>query len=104
MSVERVSCLQAQQKMRDEQAVLVDIRDPVAFAAAQVEGAERLSNENLQSFVKNADLDKPLLVMCYHGHSSISAAKFLVEQGFSAVFSVDGGFEAWRKQLPFIGQ
>ena len=103
-SFERISCLQAQTKMQDEDAVLVDIRDPNAFEAAHVDGATRLSNENLQQFLQQADHDKPLLVMCYHGHSSQQAAQFLAQQGFEQVFSVDGGFEAWRKQLPFVGR
>lgn len=101
---ERISCLQAQQKMQQEQAIMVDIRDPVAFDAAHVADATRLSNENLQQFLQSADHDKPVLVMCYHGHSSIQAGQFLVQQGFEQVYSVDGGFEAWRKQLPFVGR
>ena len=39
-------------------------------------------------------------MVCYHGNSSQSAAAYLVGQGFSEVYSVDGGFELWRATYP----
>jgi thiosulfate sulfurtransferase len=39
-------------------------------------------------------------VVCYHGNSSQSAAAYLVSQGFSEVYSLDGGFELWRTTYP----
>ncbi len=100
MNFQRISCDDAQQKLTDGSAVLVDIRDPAAFAAGHVPGALHLSNQNVQDFVQNSDPDRPVLVMCYHGHSSQNAAQFLVQQGFTQVFSVDGGFERWKLALP----
>jgi len=101
MSFKRISAAEAQQQLAGG-AVLVDIRDPNTFANAHVEGAIRLGNDNLQQFLSGADPQQPLLVMCYHGHSSQSAAQFFVGQGFANVASVDGGFEGWRRQLPFV--
>ena len=39
--------------------------------------------------------DRPLVVYCYHGHSSQMAARFLVDQGFTEVYNLEGGYEAW---------
>jgi len=39
-------------------------------------------------------------VVCYHGNSSQSAAAYLISQGFSDVYSLDGGFELWRGTYP----
>ena len=41
------------------------------------------------------DLDRELLVICDHGHSSSLAAANLVRLGFSRAGDVIGGFEAW---------
>lgn len=101
MSFQRLSAEQAQQQLAAG-AVLVDIRDPAAFAAGHVDGAIRLGNDNLNEFLAGANPDTPLLVMCYHGHSSQSAAQFFANQGFGSVASVDGGFEGWKRQLPFV--
>lgn len=81
-------------------AQLVDIRDPQSFALGHATGAQHLSNDNLADFIAQARRDQPVLVMCYHGNSSKGAAQFLLGQGFSDVYSIDGGFDAWRAAFP----
>ena len=81
-------------------ARLVDIRDPASFRSAHAPGAFHLTNETLLPFMQQTDFETPVLVMCYHGHSSQGAAQYLVDQGFSQVYSVDGGFEGWRLAFP----
>jgi thiosulfate sulfurtransferase len=86
--------------LREQGAVLVDVRDPQAFDAQHIPGSQRLDNHSIADFIAKADLDKPLVVVCYHGNSSQSAAAYLVGQGFSDVYSLDGGFELWRSTYP----
>ncbi|WP_415890304.1 thiosulfate sulfurtransferase GlpE [Neptuniibacter sp. SY11_33] len=81
-------------------AQVADIRDPNSFAQGHISGSYNLSNENLHDYIAAADMDKPLLVCCYHGISSQQAAQFLIEQGFDEVYSINGGFEAWRVEQP----
>ena len=94
-----VNSLQAA-KLISEGASVVDIRDAQSFAQGRICKAFNLSNENLHEFMATADMDQPTLVCCYHGISSQSAAQFLIEQGFDDVYSIDGGFEAWRVEQP----
>lgn len=86
--------------LAEHTAALVDIRDPQAFAAGHIPGAQHLTNQNVAAFLAQGDRQRPLIVCCYHGHSSRDAAEFLAEQGFAEVYSLDGGFEAWRLQQP----
>src|SRR5690606_30469974 len=51
-------------------------------------------------FIAQADFDQPLIVACYHGISSQGAAAYLAHQGFSQVYSLNGGFEGWRAAFP----
>lgn len=95
-----ISAQKAQQMMREQGASVVDIRDPQSFHQSHIEGAVLLQNSNLQEFIEQSDLDKPLIVYCYHGHSSMSAASLLSEKGFEEVYSLDGGFENWRALYP----
>ncbi|MBP1126451.1 MULTISPECIES: thiosulfate sulfurtransferase GlpE [Pseudomonas] len=88
------------QALREQGAVVVDIRDQPTYAAAHISGARHLDNVNIQDFIRAADFDVPLIVACYHGNSSQSAAAYLVSQGFSDVYSLDGGFELWRATYP----
>ncbi|MCZ4339102.1 thiosulfate sulfurtransferase GlpE [Shewanella colwelliana] len=76
---------------------IVDIRDSESFEAGHIANATNLTNENLAAYIGNADMDKPLVVVCYHGISSQNAAQYLNEQGFDEVYSLDGGFQAWRE-------
>ncbi len=81
-------------------ASVADIRDAASFSAGHITGAYNLSNDNLHEFIQQADLDQPLLVCCYHGISSQPAAQFLADKGFDQVYSINGGFEAWRNEQP----
>ncbi|MBB4818519.1 thiosulfate sulfurtransferase GlpE [Pseudomonas solani] len=88
------------QALREHGAQVVDIRDPQSYANGHITGSQHLDNYSLADFIAKADLDKPLIVTCYHGNSSQGAAAYLVGQGFSDVYSLDGGFELWRATYP----
>ncbi|AOM41901.1 thiosulfate sulfurtransferase GlpE [Xenorhabdus hominickii] len=91
---------QAYQHWLNKTAVMVDIRDPQSFSAGHATGAFHLTNETLNNFLQDVDFDQPVMVMCYHGHSSQGAAQYLVNMGFETVYSVNGGFEVWQKDYP----
>ena len=81
-------------------ATVVDIRDLQSFNQGRIRGALHLNNDNFTDFVDQADLDNPILVCCYHGISSQHAGKVLIERDFDQVYSINGGFEAWRAEQP----
>ncbi|MDY0250947.1 MAG: thiosulfate sulfurtransferase GlpE [Pseudomonas sp.] len=95
----RINVAQAKQLCADG-AVMVDIRDPESFANGHPAGAIHLDNQSIAEFIAQADLDIPTIVVCYHGHSSQSAAAYLHSQDFSDLYSMDGGFEAWAHSCP----
>jgi thiosulfate sulfurtransferase len=97
---QRISIAAAREIIAAGDAQVVDVRDEQAYASSRVANATHLSNTNLQDFLQDADPDRPVIVYCYHGNSSQSAAAFLVEKGFEQVYSVDGGFEHWHGQHP----
>jgi len=80
--------------------VVVDIRDPNSFHASHIPNAIHLTNDSLADFIREADLDAPVVVCCYHGNSSQQAAQFLVSQDFTDVYSLDGGFVDWQTNYP----
>ncbi|WP_053188723.1 thiosulfate sulfurtransferase GlpE [Pseudomonas thivervalensis] len=88
------------QALREQGAVVVDVRDPATFSALHIRGSKHLDNHSIADFIRAADLDAPTVVVCYHGNSSQSAAAYLISQGFSDVYSLDGGFELWRTTYP----
>ncbi|MCY1349103.1 Thiosulfate sulfurtransferase GlpE [compost metagenome] len=95
----RIAPDQAQQ-LRADGAQVVDIRDPQSFAMGHISGSQHVDNYSVADFIRQADLDAPLVVVCYHGNSSQSAAAYFIQQGFTDVYSLDGGFELWRSVYP----
>ena len=76
--------------------VVADIRDEASFNAGHIAGAVPLNNGNLADFMQAHEYDQPIIVCCYHGISSQQAAAYIASQGFEDVYSLDGGYEAWR--------
>ncbi|SFX24577.1 thiosulfate sulfurtransferase GlpE [Marinospirillum alkaliphilum] len=100
MSFKIIQAQMARELLDQDKATFVDIRDPQSFDASHIRSSTRLDNSNLQAFLAAADKARPTVVCCYHGMSSQSAAQFLAEQGFSEVYSLDGGFEFWKTCHP----
>lgn len=99
--INRVSIEQVQAMVDTKPDVkLYDIRDPNSFAAGHMVGAKNLHGGNFAELTGQCEPDTPIVVVCYHGHSSLMAAQVLINHGFENVMSMDGGFEAWRHQYP----
>lgn len=98
MSWQRIAPEAAAEIVATRSPLLVDVRDAQSYAAARIPGAMHLDNQSVLDFVENNDKTVPVLVYCYHGNSSQSAAAWLSEKGFAEVYSLDGGFEYWRGQ------
>jgi len=97
----RIAIVEANRLQQEAEAQVVDIRDPQSYALGHIEGSIRVDNQSLPTFLDSADKNKPLVVVCYHGNSSQQAAEFFNQQGFHDVYSMDGGFEAWKLQYPY---
>ena len=82
--------------MLDKDVTVVDIRDSQSYQQGHLKGAQSVGDANIEVFVKEADKHKPMICYCYHGHSSQSAASYFAQQGFSEVYTMDGGYEAYK--------
>jgi thiosulfate sulfurtransferase len=96
MSYKCISIDDAKVLIEQSGATIADVRDSGAFRASSIENAINIQQENLEEFLASADKNKPLIVYCYHGNSSRGAADYFSSQGYDEVYSMDGGYEAWR--------
>lgn len=92
---ENITVNDAKLLMAEKAVSFADIRDVDSFNAQHIAGAKHLSNENLQEFIQESDPDQPLIIYCFHGHSSQPAAQLLIDRGFEEVYSLIGGYESW---------
>ncbi len=100
MNFNEIPIDQAKKLIDDRSALVVDIRDPQSFEEAHIPNACHLSQTNIEAFIQNTDKNKAIICCCYHGFSSQNAAQYLCDQGFSTVYSLQGGFEEWRNSYP----
>ena len=82
---------------RDWGAILLDVREPVEFAAGHVPGAVNLPQADLADRLDELPRDRLLLLICQGGYRSQRAAQFLMQMGFAQVASVAGGTAAWAE-------
>lgn len=95
MSYSGISIQEARQMLLAESVTVLDIRDLESFSSGHIENAIHAESIDVDSFIAEENKSKPLLVCCYHGISSKSAAQFFSEKGFTRVYSLDGGYAGW---------
>ncbi|MBV1914675.1 MAG: thiosulfate sulfurtransferase GlpE [Pseudomonadales bacterium] len=95
MSFKRIDVPALVQMRAKQQVIIADIRDDASFETGHIDGSIQLGNHNLPDFMQSCSETDPIIVVCYHGISSQPVAGFLVEQGYSDVYSLDGGYTGW---------
>ena len=95
MSFKHIDADAFKQLIASQETTLLDIRDADSFAAGHIENAIPVADIDMDTFVQEQAKEKPLVICCYHGNSSQSAAEFFDGKGFTEVYSLDGGFEGW---------
>ena len=97
-SIPEIDIEGAKKHLDEGTARFVDIRDPGSFAEAHIPGAQPLTDANAEEFVSGTERTETVIVYCYVGNSSLMGAQYLLGCGFESVYSMSGGFEAWRRQ------
>ncbi len=82
---------------RDPGAIVLDVREPVEYAAGHVLGAVNLPQADLADRLDELPRDRPLLLICQGGYRSQRAAQFLNQMGFEQVARVAGGTAGWAE-------
>ena len=91
----RIGVDEAQRVVRRNDALVLDVRDAVSFGNAHVNGAQHLSTTNLSDVIDETARGRAILIYCYHGNASREYARIFADFGFSEIYSLDGGYEAW---------
>ncbi|HVG39510.1 MAG TPA: rhodanese-like domain-containing protein [Pyrinomonadaceae bacterium] len=100
MDYQEILPREVDEKMRrGERLRLIDVREPVEFELARVEGAELLPMSRLLSWIDSLNPDDALIVMCHHGVRSAHVCRYLVERGYRHVSNLVGGIDLWSAQV-----
>lgn len=98
--IRRLSAAEAKALLdANPRARLLDVRTPEEWGAARIEGAVLATEETVPAILGEWPREDPLVVYCHHGVRSLSAAARLREAGFLDVVNLEGGIEAWARDV-----
>jgi rhodanese-related sulfurtransferase len=98
--VKEVSVAEAQARLAENQsALLIDVREDNEWQAAHAEGAEHLGKGIIERDIETAVPDKSteLILYCGGGYRSALASDALQKMGYTNVWSLTGGWKAWKE-------
>lgn len=75
----------------DNNAVLLDVREPSEWAHGTLPGSVKISLAFLPASLSQLEPDRSVLVVCRAGNRSLVAAQFLQRNGFKNAANLYGG-------------
>lgn len=103
----RLNPVNAIRMMNDNDALLLDVREPVDYGKAHISNATNMPLSTFKERLKDITQykDKPVLTYCSSGSVSAQACKALKQAGFTNVHNVNGGLSGWQEaKLPVTGK
>lgn len=79
--------------------VLLDVREPWEYQACRIEGSTLAPMNTIPARAQELDPDTETVVICHHGARSFQVALFLERNGFSKLYNLQGGVNAWADQV-----
>ncbi|MGQ9871838.1 rhodanese-like domain-containing protein [Leptodesmis sp.] len=83
----------AQLKSRQNQLVIIDVRGMLEYWMGHIPGAQRLNRSRI---LREIPKEQAIAITCLSGHRSAIAAQWLISQGYSQVYNLQGGLLAWQ--------
>jgi len=94
MSVQELKTLQES----GEDFYLFDVREQSERDIAAITGS-RLLNEETVKFINTLERNSTMIFQCHTGVRSQSAAEYFRDQGFTRVYNLSGGIDAWSLEV-----
>ena len=88
----------ATQLVNGSNAVLIDVREPAEFAAGRLPKAVNVPLSQIKSRASEVAKfsGRPVVVYCERGQRSRQAGGALAKLGLTDVYTLTGGFRAWK--------
>lgn len=79
--------------------VLLDVREEWETARCQLPESTWIPMGEIVSRAAELSKDAEIVVICHHGIRSWQVAKYLEREGFTNIFNLSGGIDAWAKEI-----
>jgi monothiol glutaredoxin len=97
--IRSLSVQQLQARLATGDLLLIDVRPAAGRAQAAPLAHARVLEEEGYDALASLPKDTALAFICHHGNSSRGVAERFAAHGFTEVYNVDGGMDAWASQI-----
>ena len=99
-AIVHVNVAQFETLLEKENGTILDVRTPEEWAEGIINGAQQMNyyDDDFATQIAALDKSKAVFVYCKAGGRSSSAAEVLKENGFTKIYNLDGGMDAWKEQ------
>src|SRR5204862_5775025 len=78
---------------------LIDVREPFEYEIARIDGAKLIPLAEIGERPEELEGEQPIVVHCHSSTCSAQAVRLLQQRGFSSVYNLEGGIDAWSDQI-----
>ncbi len=83
----------------DEKPILLDVRETWEVRLCALEDSLHIPMSHIAARVSELDPERETIVICHHGVRSYQVAYFLEHQGFQNLCNLQGGIDAWAREI-----
>ena len=78
---------------------LLDVREAWEHQRARIENSTLIPMGEIAVRIAELDAAQDIVIICHHGGRSMQIAGYLERQGFTSVYNLAGGVDAWARTV-----
>ena len=78
---------------------LIDVREPFEYEIARIDGSKLMPLGEIAERTDELQREQTIVVHCHSGARSAEAVRLLQQRGFTHVYNLEGGIDAWSDEI-----
>lgn len=100
MSIQQITPTKLRNRLDTGAApLLLDIREPAEHAHCSIAGSLHIPMQEISTRLDELPADAEIVVYCHHGMRSMQVANFLDQRGYTKIYNLLGGIDAWSTEV-----
>ena len=88
-----------QDNLTKDGSTIIDVREKWELDICKIEGAVNMPMSSITETFSELDPELSYSIYCHHGMRSMQVANFLLSKGFQSLFNLQGGIDAWSREI-----
>ncbi len=97
--MQRLSARQLAELLQSSSPYLLDVREPWEFDICSIEGSINIPMSQIMMRAEEILENDEIVVICHHGIRSLQVASFLSSRSEATLINLDGGVDAWARDI-----